>query len=152
MAVVCSGEVESSIGGLVLTFRDTGTGYGTIVSRTLTISDAYGIFVTSFSMGTNLTQAYDRTSDAYLQFVLVVVDNTGTYTCQVNIDAQGIYIASFLNAMVATGCSCKSVNSCNLMKAELNIRASNYFSIPGLGPAAQYTLDAANIYVNANSN
>lgn len=144
-----SGKVIASPGGLVLTYQDTGS-YGTIVSRTLNVYDKNGtLFQGPFTMGAALTQAVNITTDQWLRFVCVVVDNTGTFTATVNYLAEGIYIASFLNRMVTLGCGCNKNQFCDLFKAQLNLAAAEWFSIPGLGIAATSSINAANVYVNA---
>lgn len=152
MAVVTSGSVAQSAGGLVLTFTDTSTGIGTLTSRTLTVYDCNGnILVPSpFSMGTSTTQAFDITADGWYRFYEVIVDNTGTYPLTVDFYADAVYKNAFSNAMVAVS-SYQSdlfgvIWSLNLSQDYYN--AGYRFFIGGFSVAAQNMITQANFYVN----
>lgn len=149
MASVASGEVIPTIGGLVLTYLDTGS-YGTIVSRTLNVLDANGNLVAGpINMGTNLSTEINITFDQWLQFICVVVDNTGTFTATVDYLAEGIYTQAFLNQMVSLGCQCQRNAFCDLFKAELSFVSAERYAVSGLGIPASQLILGANIYVNS---
>jgi hypothetical protein len=150
MSVVCSGSVVSSIDGLTLTFTDTGTGYGTILGRTLTVNDADGNpLYPPFDMGLSIIQEVPVTQDQYLSFILVVVDDTGLYECTLNYFAEGIYLAAFLQAMVALGCCGSQNNFFTMFKAELLRAAGERYSLSANGVAANTCIAFANKLVNS---
>jgi hypothetical protein len=150
MSVACSGTVVNNLAGTGLTFTDTGTGYGTLVSRTLVIKDPLGNVLATINMGAALTYLYVITVDQYVSFNLTVIDNTGTYTCQVNYLAQGFYTVSYLALIAQSGCGCNG-NLCNVDIAERFLAAANRFAVAGLGVAANNNIIAANIYINMQS-
>lgn len=141
-----SGSVSNNISGTLLTFTDTGS-YGTIISRTLVINDSNGVLLTTINMGANLTATYAITADAYLTFILTVVDNTGTFTATVNYLAYGIYIVSFLTKLANSGCGCTG-NFCNVDIAEIFLSEAQNFALFGIGPSSQANITAANVYIN----
>ena len=150
MASVASGYVTSSVGGLVLTFTDTGSYSLPIVTKTLTIYDANGAQLAQYNMSANLTQTYNVTQDQYLSFVLSVVDQTGTVPpATVNYDAVGIYTAIYLQAMTALGCCGSRNNYFTMFKAELCQVGSQRFALSGYGVNANTMIGRANTYVNS---
>ena len=149
MAVLVSGNVTNATNGLLLTFNDTTTGYTLpIVSKILTIYDAFGNVLGTINMGSTTVATFAITADAWYSFVMAVTDQTGPYTLTVNFLAENIYIASFLNAMVNTGCGCQPGMFCNINKADLNLTAAERFSLAGNSSAADVTITAANVYIN----
>jgi hypothetical protein len=151
MAIITSGTVTNSLVGTLLTFTDTTTGYSLpIISKTLTVFDAYGNQLTNppINMGSATVATFAISADAWYSFVMNVTDQAGTYQVTVNFLAENIYIASFLNAMVNTGCGCAPGMFCNLNKAELSISAAERFALAGSGAAADVLITSANVYVN----
>ena len=150
---ICSGTVTSSANGLTLTFTDTGSGYGTVTSRTLTISNALGQIVQTYSMGTNLTQEFPVTADAYWSFVLTVINATPTpYTCTVIFLANGIYMAAYVNAIAQLGCSCDcgsdQLNYYDI--AELYNISALRLALGGFAIAANNAIIAANTIITGS--
>lgn len=151
MSVAVAGSVSISAGGTVLTFTDKSTGIIGLISRTLIINDPNGVPVASFNMGTNLTQTYTIAADGYFEFVETIVDSTGTYTLPVNITADGIYKAAYLNIIKQAGCSCNCSNEIfmALFVGQLFDNAANWFGLFGQGVQSQNSVQAANTYINA---
>lgn len=145
MASTASGTVTTNLAGTQLTFTDTGS-YGTVSSRTLTISNANGVVLVTANMGSQLTYVYNITADAYLTFVLTVIDNLGTVTATVNYVAFGYYSAAYLNKIAVSNCGCGDFE--NLEIAELFFTASQRFALAGLGVPSNSNIVAANVYIN----
>lgn len=145
--VVCSGEVSNTIQGTILTFTDTGTGYGTIVSRTLQIFDSNNVLLDTINMGVALTANYPITADGYFVFILTVIDNTGTYTCTVKYLAENIYIAALLNILAGIGCCGGGIKE-NVFLADLYAGGAEDSGSIGLGPQAQQQITTANTLIN----
>jgi len=153
MGSIVSGKVSPSPGGTVLTFTNTGTYSLPFVSQVLTVYDCNGnVAYGPFNMGQNLTQTVNITADGWFSFVNVITDQTGALSpIPVNYLAEGIYIAAFLNRLVANGCNCMPQQFCTMFKAQLNEQAAEWFAIPGLGVASQSSITAANVYINMNN-
>ena len=150
---VQSGQIVASPGGKVLTFVNTGSYSLPFVSQILTVYNSVGqVAYGPFDMGQNLSQAVDITADGYLSFVNVITDQNGSIApIPVNYDAIGIYQATYLNRLVSIGCGCQPGQFCTMFKAQLNLQASLWFAIPGLGVQAESTIVAANTYINMNN-
>lgn len=147
-----SGTVkQNTLNGGSLLFTDTGS-YGTIVSRNLTVYDYLGNVVQTFNMAANLTQVFTFASDAWFHFQCIVVDNTGTFTSDVYVVADGYYWDSYTEIYNSTNCGC-GVNDCNLEKSQNALNAALRFNLAGISGAAsaQREIVAANIYVNMSA-
>lgn len=148
MAAIATGTVtQNNLTGSQLLYTDTGTGYGTITSRTLNVYDCNNNLLFTFNMGTNLTQVVTITADAWFKFVCTVVDNTGTYSAEVDYVAIGFYTAAYLEQFVSTNCGCQ-LDNCNLDIAENFLNAALRYNLAGNGIASNANIVAANIYVN----
>lgn len=150
MSVVVSGNITQSAGGNVLTFTDTSTGVGTLVSRTLSIYDPNGNLLQTINMGVSLTTTYNITTDAYFQFVETIVDNTGTYLLTINFLSTVFYQNAFSNAIagVTTYDSDFFGIISNLNLSQDYYQAANRFFIGGFGVSAQSMIQQANFYVS----
>ena len=136
--------ISQSSAGNVLTITDTGS-YATVSSRTLTIYDPNGNVLSVIDMGSSLTTTYDISLPQYLSFVLVVVDNTGSYSTTVNYLANGIYLVAYVNVISQLGCSC-NCGSQQLIYAdiaELYNSSSLRLALGGFGVAANNAILAA---------
>ena len=143
--------VQDGINGGQILYTDTGS-YGTIVSRTLNVFNYLGDVIGTFNMGTNLTQVYTYTADAWFQFQCVVVDNAGTWTNNVYFVSQGFYWDAYTAQFNATGCGCIG-NNCNLEWSQLALNAALRFNLVGLAGAASSNtcIIAANFFVNQST-
>ena len=143
--------VQDGINGGQILYTDTGT-YGTIISRALNVLNYLGDVIATFNMGTNLTQVYTYTADAWFQFQCVVVDNAGTWTNNVYFVSQGFYWDAYTNQFNATGCGCIG-NNCNLEYSQLALNAALRFNLVGLAGAASSNtcIIAANFFVNQST-
>lgn len=155
MSTISGTVAQNTVNGGSLLFTDTGS-YGTIVSRTLTIYDYLGNALQVFNMGTNLTQIYTFLADAWFDFNLVVVDNTGTFTLDLPIVSQGFYWDSYTEIFNSTNCGCQ-VDDCTLEKSQRALAAALRFNLGSTGPntpaaaSANREVLAANIYVNMSA-
>lgn len=143
MALTVTGVVTSNPSGNTLTFTDTTTGVGTLVSRTLNIYNANGVLLTTINMGATLSTTYSITADQYLSFVETIIDNTGTYTGTVNIVSDGFYWVANLNMLVLF-----NPNFCNITISLAFLAAAQRYGLAGNGIAAQANIILANYYVN----
>lgn len=146
-----SGEITlGSLSGSPLVYTDTGT-YGTIVSRTLVISDYQGNVLETVNMGATLTYSYSITADNWYQFVCTVIDNTGTFVTTIYYVSTGFYWATYLAQFVATNCGCTG-NNCNLEISQSLLQAALRFNLAGQSGAAsaQACIIGANYFVNQN--
>jgi hypothetical protein len=150
MSAVIGLSISSSLDGKTLTATDTGTGYGTVTSRMLTIYDALGNELTQINMGTSLTANYGITADAWFRFKLDVIDNNGSYEKIRDYLAIGIYSATFLNIISKVGCSCNCSHETfqELSIGELFLAAALRYALAGLSILAQNNIVAANTYLN----
>ncbi len=141
---------QVDLSGSPLQWLDTGT-YGTIVSRTLVISDYLGNVITTQSLGTALSYNFIITSDNWYSFTAIIIDNTGTFTSTVYYVSTGFYWNAYVAQFNATGCGCVG-NNCNLEKSQLALQAALRFNLGGLPDAAsaQSAIVAANYFVNQN--
>lgn len=147
MAVVTKGTVtQNNLIGSQLLYTDGGTGYGTLVSRILTIFDCNGNLLQTINMGASLTAIYNITADAFFQFICTVIDNTGTYITEVDYVAIGFYTASYLNSF--NGQAPLPINNCNLDTAENFLNAALRFNVGDNFVAAQANIVLANYFVN----
>lgn len=147
-ASVCKLSVSNSLDGKTITLSDIGSYTAPVTSRIVTVTDAYGNLLDTIIFGSSLTEPWTVPADAWYSFQLLVTDALGSYTDTVNFLAENQYIASFLNAMVFTGCGCGHGQFCNLNKAELNLAAAERYALGGNSAAADTTITAANVYVN----
>jgi hypothetical protein len=150
MSVVVSGNITQSAGGNILTFTDTSTGVGTLVSRTLNIYDANGNLLQTINMGASLTTTYNITTDAYFQFVETIVDNTGTYTLTINYLSTVFYQNAFSTATAAVSTYDSDYFG---VTSNLSISLGYYtsafrFFIGGFGVSANNMITQANFFVN----
>lgn len=146
MASVASATVvQANLTGSELLWTDTGT-YGTIISRTLNIYDCNGDLLQTVSLGVTTTYTYTITADAFFQFICTVVDNTGSFSSEVDYVAIGFYTAAYLNAF--TGNVPLPINNCNLDRAENFLNASLRFNVGGNFVAANTNIILANYFVN----
>lgn len=145
-----SATITNSLDGKTLTFNDTGS-YGTIISRSLQVNDFNGNPLSTINMGLTLTTPYGITADQWIQFVLTVVDNTGTFTVTKNYLAEGIYTALFLNIMKQLGCSCNCSQEAfeNLFIGEIFLMTAERFAIGSAPISAENNIVAANLYINS---
>ena len=150
MAIVVSGNIQQSAGGNILTFTDTSTGVGTLVSRTLNIYDANGNLLQTINMGATLAATYNITADAYFQFIETIVDNTGTYTLTINYLSTVFYQNAFSTAIagVTTYDSDFFGVVSNLNISQDYYQAANRFFIGGFGVSANNMITQANFFVN----
>lgn len=153
MAVVVSGNVSAGTpvnGNLTLTFTDTSTGVSSLVSRILNIYDSNGTPVVSpINMGATLTATYVTTTDKYLSFVEIIVDNTGTYPLTVNYLSTTFYQISFANAIAAlpNDFNCGSEQLTYIDISNLYAQAAERYALSALAPAAQNAINAANYFI-----
>ncbi len=145
MSTASATVAQANLSGSQLLWSDTGT-YSTIISRTLNIYDSDGELLQTVSLGAALTYTYTITADAFFNFTAVVVDNTGTFTSEVDYVAIGFYTASYLNAF--TGNVPLPINNCNLDRAENFLNASLRFNVGGNFVSAQTNIVLANYFVN----
>lgn len=150
MSVATATVTQVNLTGSPLLWQDTGS-YGTIVSRTLVISDYLGNVITTQNLGTALNYQFVVTSDSWYSFVCIVVDNTSTFTSTVYYVSTGFYWNTYLAQFNATNCGCNG-NNCNLELSQLSLQAALRFNLGGLPNAAsaQKAIVAANFFVNQN--
>ncbi len=144
-SVATATVVQANLTGSQLLWTDTGT-YSTLISRNLNIYDCNGNLLQTVPLGTTLTYIYNITADAFFQFIATIVDNTGTFTSEVDKVADGFYTASYLNAF--TGNVPLPINNCNLDTAENFLNASLRFNVGGNFVAANQNIIWANYFVN----
>jgi hypothetical protein len=141
--------IHSNTSGSTLLWTDTGT-YGTITSRTLVISDAFGNVLQTVSLGVVLTYTYTITYDAFYKFVHTVVDSNGTWTYEVDWVAYGFYAAQYLSQVSASitngGYSIETNNYLDI--AERFYSAAIRMNIAGNFITANNLIQAANYYAN----
>lgn len=152
MAVVTSGNVTQSVpanGVVVLTFTDTSTGVGTLISRTLNIYNSLGIIVDTVNMGAMLTATYSISADGYYSFVETIIDNTGTYVLTVNYVATAFYQYAFSQAVAALTSLCGVIYGqvYNLSYAEINKNSAIDMALFGQGVNAQSLITYANFLI-----
>lgn len=140
---------QTDLVGANLLYTDTGA-YGAVSSRTLSVFNANGVIIgLPYNMGADLTQAVVVAKDGYLQFICVVVDNTGTYSAQVIYDTNGFFAAQSLAVLASIGCDCESDSIFdNLIRGEIYQTNSQTYALVALGPQTQAAMDAANLWVN----
>lgn len=149
MALTVTGTISQSSDGTQVTFTDTTSGVSGLVSRTLTILDSNGNVLTQQSLGAVLTYTYTISQDLYLQFVEVIVDNSGTSTGQVNFLSTVFYELAFAPAITAQICPCDDLFGViyNLNQSNLYATAAQIFAERGIGPQAQAMITQANFLV-----
>jgi hypothetical protein len=138
----------ANLSGSPLVWQDTGS-YGTIVSRTLVITDYEGNVLENVSLGATLTYDFTISADAWFCFTGTIVDNTGTYTSVVYYVSTGFYWATYLEQFTSTNCGCTGVNR-NLELSQLQLQAALRFNLAGASgaAAAQNCIIMANYFVN----
>jgi hypothetical protein len=152
MAVVLSGNISQNFSGTVMTFTDTSTGVGTLVSRILTIQNANDVVLDTIDMGASLTATYDITADAWFKFTEQIIDETGTYTLTLTYLSTAFYENTFSNTIAQLGCDCNCGNEdlTYADKGELFKAAALRFAAGGFGVAANNNIVAANIYISGS--
>jgi len=137
-----------NLSGSPLNWNDTGS-YGTIVSRTLVITNSIGTVLETVPLGAALTYAFTITSDNWYCFTATIVDNTGTFTSVVYYLSTGFYWATYLQQFVSNNCGCNGQN-CNLETSQLFLQAALRFNLAGASGAAsaQSCIVLASYYVN----
>lgn len=153
MAITVTGKVTASIpvsGTVTLTFTDTTTGVGTLVSRVLNIYDCNGVLLDTINMGAILTANYYITADMYLMFIETIVDNTGTYNGEVNFVSTSFYMSVYAPAVAAVQNYCCDTfgKVSNLSNAQNNRYAAVDMAVFGQGVVAQNLITEANFLVN----
>jgi hypothetical protein len=140
--------VENSINGGSILYSDTGS-YATVSSRILTVYNYLGAVVQTFNMGSNLTQQFTFTADDWYWFQCVVVDNTGTWTTNVYVVAQGFFWVAYQNQYNANNCASTGVNM-NLEAGTLALNSALRANLSGQSGAAvaHRNIVAANYFVN----
>lgn len=156
MAVVYSATVTPSLpnnGVVTLTYTDTSTGIGTITSRTLNIYDSNGDLLQTINMGTNPVATYDISSDLYLSFRETIVDNTGTYSGEVDYLSTVFYNVSFVNVLAQLDCNCncgnEQLNYTDI--ADLYLSGAEASALLSNPVSAQAYITAANYFITGNS-
>ena len=137
--------VQANLIGSQLLWVDTGT-YNTIISRTLNIYDCNNNPLLTVSLGATTSYTYTITADAFFKFSAIIVDNTGSFTSEVDFVATGFYTAAYLNAF--TGNVPLPISNCNLDIAERFYTAALRFNVGGNFVAAQNNIVWANYFVN----
>lgn len=150
MSTASATVTQGSLTGSPLIWTDTGS-YGTIVSRTLVISDYLGNVLITQNLGATLTYQFSISSDNWYSFVATIIDNTGTFTSTVYYVSTGFYWATYLAQFTATNCGCNGNNG-NLELSQLSLQAALRYNLGGLADAAssQAAIVAANFFVNQN--
>lgn len=151
MSTASATVTQGSLTGTPLIWTDTGL-YGSIVSRTLVITDYQNNVVETISLGSTLIYDFVITADNWYCFTGTVIDNTGTFVSTVYYVSTGFYTASYLAQYASTNCGCIGVN-CNMEAAENAYNAALRFNLAGLSGAAssQASIVAANVLINANT-
>ncbi len=149
MAVVMSATVSTSIpvsGVVTLTYTDTSTGVGTVISRTLVITDPNGVVLDTISMGSFLTAEYGVTSDQYLTFTETLVDNTGTYTHELNYLSTAFYDYQYPQTILDIYSVCSDTFGVlqNLSNSQLYYEAAEDAALFGQSVAAGTLITQAN--------
>lgn len=144
--------VQGSLTGSPLIWQDTGS-YGTLVSRTLVITDYLGNTVQTVNLGATLVYDFVISSDNWYAFTGTVIDNTGTWVSTVYFVSTGFYWQTYLAQFNDTNCGCVG-NNCNLEESQLCLQAALRFNLAGLAGAAsaQNSIVAANFFVNQSLN
>lgn len=137
--------VQANLTGTELLWGDTGT-YGTIISRTLNIYDCNNNLLQTVNLGATTSYTYMITADAFFKFSAIIIDNTGTFTSDVDFVATGFYTAAYLNAF--TGNVPLPISNCNLDIAERFYTAALRFNVGGNFVAANSDIIFANYFVN----
>lgn len=150
MAVVVSGNITQAADGSPLTFSDSSTGVGTLVSRVLVITDSNSVVLATINMGSTLTATHDITADIYATFTETIIDNTGTYVLVINYASVQFYnlAQAALAAQLAIPCNCDGASCTSLVKARESINAALTFTAIGDGQSAQIMLNNADYYIN----
>lgn len=151
MAFVGAAVITQSADALTLTFTDQSTGIGTLISRTLVITDSNGVVVNTIAMGASLTATQAITADVYYTFTETIVDNTGTLPAVVK-NYSSIQFYNLAQAKLASvlnqGCNCTGVTCSSIVKARECINSALTFTAIGDGQSAQTQLTNADFYIN----
>jgi len=143
-----SATVTQSADGTSLTFTDTSTLSGGLVSRSLVITDQNGDVLDTVNMGSALIATYIIDADGYFTFTETLIDGTGPHTVVINYLSTAFYEIAFANTISLSGCSCAPCdyadNSYYLMQAAIR------FALGGFGVAAATNITAANILISGN--
>lgn len=87
-------------------FTNTTSGITGLVSKILVISNYLGVVIDTVNMGSSNVATYDVSSDQYLQFVLTIIDGSGTSIGTFDYVSTGFFDYGFsqLTASVISGC------------------------------------------------
>jgi hypothetical protein len=143
-----SATVTQSADGTVLTFTDTSTLSGSLVSRTLVISDQNGVVLDTVNMGASLIATYTISADGYFVFTETIIDGSGSRPVIVKYLSTAFYEITFANTISLSGCSC---TPCDYADNSLYLYlASIRKSVGGFGVAAYDNINKANILISGN--
>lgn len=144
-----SATVVADPSGSPLTFTDTSTISGSLVTKILVITDANGVVLATISMGALTTVTYGITADQYLTFTMTLTDSSGAHIVTVNFLSTTFYEIAFVNVIAQQGCSCNCSYDSNINRAQNFKFAADYFALYGLGVAANNNILAANTFINS---
>jgi hypothetical protein len=138
----------SQLGGII-TFTDTSTISGSLVSRILIIKDPNDVVLATINMGVVLIATYTITSDQYLKFVETIVDGSGSHTVEEDYMSVYFYVTQFLAIMKQLGC-CRNTPVFNQLNEAGNYydAANDYALTVDGGILANLNIIAANKVLN----
>lgn len=148
MAFVGKGVVTQSADGTILTFTDQSSGIGTLVSRTLVITDSNNVVVSTTNMGATLTANQAITKDVFYTFTESIADNTGALP-NVVVTYLSTAFYELIFAPLANKLSlCECVEKClHLYKGEIAKSDAEQFALRNIATLAQSNIDAANLFL-----
>ena len=138
----------SQLGG-VITFTDTSTISGSLVSRVLVIKDPNDVVLATINMGAVLVATYTITSDQYLKFIETIVDGSGSHVVEEDYMSVYFYTTQFLVIMKQLNC-CRNKLVFNQLNEAGNYydAANDYALTVGGGVLANLNIIAANRVLN----
>jgi hypothetical protein len=142
-----SATVTQSANGTVLTFTDTSTLSGSLVSRNLTITDQNGTVLDTVNMGSATVATYGIAGDGYFVFTEILVDGAGSHTITVNYLSTAFYEITFANT-IAQLLPCSICDYAD--QSYLFMQAAIRFALGGFGNAAYNNITLANKLISGN--
>lgn len=146
-----SATVSQSGDGKTLTFTDTSTISGSLVSKVLVITDANGATLDTVSMGALTTATYAITADAYFTFTMTLIDGAGTHVVVENWLSVRFYINMYLKTLKGLGCGCGTTALRTKLQCagQYYDAANDYAIFQGYGILSDTNIKRANAILNS---